>query len=140
MRVFVAGATGVVGRRAVNLAVGAGHEVTGVARNPEKAQLLQELGATPIDVDLFDAESVRRAVDGHEVVINLATRIPPLTRAALPWAWKETDRIRSLASRNLVDGALAAGAGRYVQESFAPIYPDCGSAWIDESVPVEPAP
>src|SRR5439155_22913406 len=56
------------------------------------------------------------------------------------WAWKETDRIRSLASRNLVDGALAAGAGRYVQESFAPIYPDCGSAWIDESVPVEPAP
>jgi nucleoside-diphosphate-sugar epimerase len=93
----------------------------------------------PLNVDLFDAESVRRAVDGHEVVINLATRIPPLSQSALPWSWKETDRIRSLASRNLVDAALAAGAGRYVQESFAPIYPDRGSAWIDETVPVEPA-
>lgn len=140
MRVFVAGATGVVGRRALGQLVAAGHTVTAVARGPDKANLAEGLGATPVAVDLFDPDAVRRVVAGHEVVVNLATKIPSLFRAALPGAWRENGRIRSLASRNLVDAASAAGAGRYVQESFAPIYPDRGEEWIDENVPVEPAP
>ena len=62
MRVFVAGATGVLGRRAVARLVAAGHQVTGVARSPEKAALLESLGARPVGVDLFDADAVRGAV------------------------------------------------------------------------------
>ncbi|MGH9194443.1 MAG: NAD-dependent epimerase/dehydratase family protein [Acidimicrobiia bacterium] len=139
MKVFVAGATGVVGRRAVKLLSRAGNQVTAVARNPESARLVEELGATAVGVDLFDPESVRGAVVGQEAVINLATKIPPLLLAALPGAWRENNRIRSVASRNLVDGALAEGAGRYLQESFAPIYPDRGAGWIDEGAQVAPA-
>jgi nucleoside-diphosphate-sugar epimerase len=56
----------------------------------------------------------------------------------LRWAWRENDRLRRVASATLVDAALAAGVGRFVQESFAPVYPDCGDRWIDETVPIEP--
>ena len=139
MRVFLTGATGVVGRRAVPLLVKAGHSVTGVARTPEKAQTLARLGTRPVTVDLFDAGAVSKAVEGHDAVVNLATSIPSGTRAVLPFAWRENDRIRRGVSRNLVGAALKVGAKRYVQESFALIYPDSGARWIDEKVPVEPA-
>jgi nucleoside-diphosphate-sugar epimerase len=140
MKVFVTGATGVVGRRAVPLLVQAGHEVTAVARTPEKAAAMERAGARPVRVDLFDAEGVRRAVAGHDTVVNLATHIPrSTTRMMLPWAWRENDRIRREASAVLVDAALAAGATRFVQESFAPMYPDLGDEWIDEAVPPNPA-
>ena len=140
MKIFVTGATGVVGRRAVPLLVRAGHEVTAVARTPEKAAAMQRAGARPVAVDLFDAAGVRRALAGHEAVINLATHIPRSTvRMMLPWAWRENDRIRRDASAVLVDAALAEGVPRFVQESFAPMYPDCGGEWIDEEVPPRPA-
>ncbi len=140
MKIFVTGATGVVGRRAVPLLVQAGHEVTAVARTPEKAAAMERAGALPARVDLFDADGVRRAVAGHEAVINLATHIPRSTvRMLLPWSWHENDRIRREASAILVDAALAAGVSRFVQESFAPMYPDCGGEWVDEAVPPHPA-
>jgi nucleoside-diphosphate-sugar epimerase len=137
MKIFVAGATGVLGRRAVAQLVAAGHEVTGVARTEEKAAQLHALGVTPVTVDLFDAGALKDAVAGHDVVMNLATHIPNLSKAALPGAWSENDRIRSEASRNLVDAALAAGAKRYVQEAISFLYEDRGADWIDEDVPLD---
>jgi len=139
LKIFVAGATGVLGRRVVARLVAAGHEVTGVARTPEKAAGLRSGGATPAMIDLFDAATVKDAVVGHDVVVNLATHIPPTSRAALPGAWSENDRIRTEGARNLVDAALAAGAGRYIQESIAFIYGDGGDSWLDEDAPLVPA-
>ena len=138
MRIFVAGATGVLGRRAVAKFVAAGHQVAAVARTPEREAMVRRLGADPVSVDIFDADAVRKAVDGHEVVCNLATRIPAVTRMAMPGAWTENDRIRSTASGHLVDAALAAGAGRFVQESIGFLYRDGGDDWIDESAPLDP--
>lgn len=132
MKVFVAGATGVLGRRAVARLVEAGHEVTAVARSDEKAALVRALGATPAAVDIFDAVAVRDAVAGHDAVVNLATKIPPLRKMAAPGAWKENDRIRTEASQNLADAAVAANAPVYVQESIAFLYPGAGDEWIDE--------
>lgn len=137
MKLFVAGGTGVLGRRAVHRLVEAGHEVTGLSRSAEKDELLRSLGARPARVDLFDAAAVKDAVAGREAVLNLATAIPPTTKAAKTAAWDETFRIRREGSRNLVDAALAAGAGRYVQESITFNYADAGDAWIDEGSPVE---
>jgi nucleoside-diphosphate-sugar epimerase len=108
-----------------------------VARSPEKADLLRSLGASPATVDLFDAGAVKDAVAGHEVVVNLATHIPPTTRAAMPGAWRENERIRSTVPVHLVDAALATGAGRYVQEALAFIYRDAGGAWVEEDAPVD---
>ena len=86
-RVFVAGATGVLGWRTVRELVAAGHEVTGIARSDEKAALLRSLGATPARVDLFDAAAIREAASGHDAVLNLATHVPPPTEAARRSAW-----------------------------------------------------
>ena len=131
MRVFVAGATGVVGRRAVARLVAGGHAVTGVARTAEKAAQLASLGAGSVTVDLFDAGALRAAVAGHDAVVNLATKIPPPAQMARMSAWAENERIRREASGNLVDAAIAAGASVFVQESLAFLYGEHGDAWVD---------
>ena len=64
------------------------------------------------------------------MVVNLATHIPSSsTRMLLPGAWRENDRIRRVASANLADAAIAGGAERFIQESFAPAYPGRGERW-----------
>jgi nucleoside-diphosphate-sugar epimerase len=137
--IFIAGATGVLGCRVVPQLVEAGYHVTAIGRSEEKRSQLARMGARPVELDLFDAAAVRRAVAGHEVVINLATHVPLNLRAFLPGAWRMTSRIRRYGSADLVAAALAGGANRYIQESFAPIYPDCGDQWIDESTPAKAA-
>lgn len=140
MRVLVTGATGVIGRRVVPLLVQAGHQVTAMGRSPGKRAALERLGVEVIDADLFDVTALRRALAGHNTVINLATHIPASsTRMLLPWSWRENDRIRRAGSAALVTAALDAGATRFIQESFAPIYEDGGDKWIDEEWPRRPA-
>lgn len=137
MKVFVAGGTGVLGRRVVPRLVEAGHEVRAIARTEDKAAEVSAVGAEPVRVGLFDLRPLAEAVDGSDVVINIATHIPDLAHAARSSAWRENDRIRIEGSRNLVDAALAAGASRYVQESLAFFYPDSGESWIDEDTPLD---
>jgi uncharacterized protein YbjT (DUF2867 family) len=107
MKVFLAGGTGVVGRPALAALVADGHDVTAVARGDAKAALVEGLGGTPVAVDLFDPHAVEVAVAGHEAVVNLATHIPPLGRMARKRAWAVNTRLRTEASRALVDAALA---------------------------------
>ena len=133
------GATGVVGRRAVPLLLAAGHRVSIAARSPEKSAAFARIGASPVAVDLLSRDAVRSALRGQEVVVNLATHMPASTaRMLLPGAWRENDRIRREGSAILSAEAAAAGATRFVQESFAPIYEDSGDRWIDESFPLRP--
>jgi nucleoside-diphosphate-sugar epimerase len=139
MKIFLTGATGVVGRRLVPLLRNAGHEVTAVARTAERRAGPERQGATAIELDLFDPDAVRRAVAGHEVIVNLATHIPHSTgQMFLPGAWRENDRLRRQASATLANAAIATDVSRFVQESFAPVYPDCGDLWIEETTPIAP--
>jgi 2-alkyl-3-oxoalkanoate reductase len=138
MRIFVAGATGVIGRRLIPLLVGAGSEVTAVARSRAKGDQLTKQGATPVTLDLFDAQAVKEAVAGHHTVINVATHIPSGLRGLIPGAFAENIRIRRVASKNLANAAISARAQRFVQESYAHAYPDLGDEWIDEEVPIMP--
>ena len=137
MRILIAGGTGVLGTPAVTGLLAAGHEVSAVARRPESRDALTAIGATPVNVDLFDARAVRTAAEGHDAVINLATRIPSPPAAARLKAWEDNDRLRRDASRILAQAALAAGA-RFVQESFAPTYRENGPSWITEEHPLDP--
>jgi nucleoside-diphosphate-sugar epimerase len=135
----VAGATGVVGRRLVPLLIARGHTVTAIARSPARRLDLVRAGAEAVAVDLFSPAPLHAAVRGHEAVVNVATHIPsPTWRMVLRSAWAENDRVRREGSANLVDAAIAGGAARFVQESFAPVYPDRGDQWIDESTPPAP--
>lgn len=140
MRIFVTGATGVVGKRLIPQLVADDHEVTAVGRTEKKRLNLELKGAFAVDVNLFDAAAVRRAVSGHDVVINLATHIPPGSlRMLVPGAFRENDRIRKEASRILMEASLYGGVERFIQESFAPVYPDSGDRWIDEDFTILPS-
>lgn len=135
MRVFVAGATGVLGRKATGLLAEAGHEVHGTARGPAKQEILRNLGAEPVSVDLFDGAAVRQALEGSEAVLHLATKIPSIMKMRSQKNWAENDRLRREGTKNLVDGAIAAGAQVFIAESVTFIYQDAGDRWIDESCP-----
>jgi nucleoside-diphosphate-sugar epimerase len=139
-RIFVAGATGMLGRHTLPLLLDAGHEVIGVARTAQKRTWLERLGARPVLLDVFDRDAVRRAVDGAEVIINLTTAVPRSILAILmPRSWREMARVRRQVSANLAEAALAGGrVQRMIQESFAPIYADGGDAWLDETSPAQP--
>jgi nucleoside-diphosphate-sugar epimerase len=140
LRIFVAGGTGVIGRRVVPALVSAGHRVSVASRSVEGDARLVSQGASPVAVDLYNLEDVQRAVGQQDVVINLATHIPSgMTKMMLPWAWRENDRVRREASANLAGAAQSGGADCFIQESFAPIYEDGGDQWIDESGPLRPA-
>lgn len=136
MKVFVAGATGVIGRRLVPLLVESGASVTGVARSPVKAEGLRKQGAVAVELNLFNPADVEVAVAGHDIVINVATSIPSGSRIFMPGAFNENGRIRREASQNLASAAIATRARRFIQESFAPVYPDRADEWIDESVQI----
>jgi nucleoside-diphosphate-sugar epimerase len=137
MKIFVTGATGVVGRPTVKALAEAGHHVLGVARTPEKGEMVRGLGGSPVTVDLFDAEQVRDAVFGCEAIVHLATRWLP-KRWRFRGQWKENDRLRREASANLVAGATDAGIKRFIQESVTFFYADGGDRWLDESADVDP--
>ena len=138
MHIFLTGATGVVGRRLIPMLVERGHRVTAAVRAADRARVVEPLGARAAVVDLFDEAAVRRAIDGHDTVVNLATHIPATTRMLLPGAWRENSRIRRDGSRIVADAVLATGATRFLQESFALVYPDSGDRWVDERVPISP--
>ncbi|HWE68752.1 MAG TPA: NAD(P)-dependent oxidoreductase [Acidimicrobiales bacterium] len=138
MRVLVVGGTGVAGSAAVPALVAAGHDVTVTVRGPAKADQVRAWGATTLAVDVFDPVAVRGGVDGQEAVCNLSTHIPSLSRAGLPGAWRENDRLRRQVSANLVGAALETDCRRFVQESIGFVYPDRGDRWIGEDT--EPAP
>jgi 2-alkyl-3-oxoalkanoate reductase len=137
MKIFVTGATGVIGRRAVPLLVQRGHRVTAVGRSPQKSSELARVGADPVQVNLFDLDAVRAAVKGHDAVINLATSIPPSSKVFLPWAWRTNSKVRRYVSANISAAATQTGVERLLQESFAPIYADGGDKWLTETSPVK---
>jgi nucleoside-diphosphate-sugar epimerase len=136
MRVFVAGATGVLGTAAVRALVAGGHKVTGTARTEAKRAALSALGAAPVEADLFDRDSLRRALAGHDVVVNLATHIPAPSVATRAGSWRENDRVRSQAGRNLAEAAAQEGVLRLIQEAVSFVYEDGGEEWITERRPV----
>ena len=121
MRIFVAGATGALGQQLVPQLVAAGHQVTGMTRSESKVGMLREMGAEPVVADALDAEAVGAAVAAAEpeVVINQLTAIsddPDFRNPDKEFA--ETNRLRSEGTDILLSASIAAGAVRYVGQSF----------------------
>ena len=140
LRIFIAGGTGVIGRRVVPALVAAGHHVTAASRSHEGRTRLAAQGAEPVAMNMYDEQDVSRAVGKQDVVINLATHIPSSTTKMLfPSSWRENDQVRRVGSKNIVIAARTGGADCVIQESFAGIYEDGGAKWIDEKWAVRPA-
>jgi hypothetical protein len=120
LRVFLAGASGVIGIRLLPLLVEQGHVVAAMTRSPGKAEPLRELGAEPVVCDVFDADRLADHVAGFrpDGVIHQLTDLPD-AHEELDARSADNDRMRSEGTRNLVAAARAAGADRFVAQSIA---------------------
>lgn len=137
MRIFVAGATGAIGRYTVPALIADGHQVTALARTADKAHTLKGQGARAARVSIYDRAGLTAHIAGHDVVVNLASALPPPSRFMLKSAWAECERVREQGSAALIDAALSVGATRVVQESVVMIYRDGADQLIDEDWPTE---
>jgi 2-alkyl-3-oxoalkanoate reductase len=122
MRVFLAGATGVIGRRLLPMLIAAGHEVTGMTRTPAKLDALRASGAEAVVADALDAAAMRAVIaDARpDAVIHQLTSLPPrIDPRKIERDFVLNDRLRSEGTHNLVQAAQAAGAGRIIAQSIA---------------------
>jgi nucleoside-diphosphate-sugar epimerase len=144
MKVFIAGATGVIGSRMVPDLVRRGHEVVGTTRTPWKTQRLAQLGATPVVMDALDAIAVKDAVAeaAPDVVVHQLTSIPEsVDPRKLDQQFAETNKLRTEGMDHLLEAARAAGARRFVAQSFAAwAYARTGGPVKTEDDPVETDP
>jgi nucleoside-diphosphate-sugar epimerase len=135
VKIFIAGATGVLGRALVEQFVGHGHHVLGLARSEEGKQLIQSLGGESREADVFDADALARAAEGAEVVIHAATSIPVKTRTK-PADWEMNDRLRRDGTSALTACAAKTGARLYLQQSIVwLVRPSDGSFFDEDGVP-----
>ncbi len=132
LKVFVAGGTGVLGRASLPALLSAGHSVRSIARGKPKADWIRSIGAEPVECDLYDPASVRRAIAGCDAVIRLTTKIGSMKNIRDPKMWAETNRLRTEGARILVDAAIAEGVPTYIHESVSFVYTDGGTRWLTE--------
>src|SRR5215212_5646863 len=139
MRVFVAGATGAIGRRLVPQLVEAGHQVTAITRSEQKLGMLGQLGAEPVLCDVFDAGRLGSVVARAEpdAVINELTDLPQsLNPRKLGEYYKANNRVRREGTMNLLDAARGAGVRRFLVQGSAYWYAQSGGAVKTEEAPL----
>jgi nucleoside-diphosphate-sugar epimerase len=121
MRIFLAGATGAVGRRLVPLLIQAGYEVVGTTRDPQRLKTLEEAGARGVVLDALDRATDSAAVSDAkpDVVINELTALSgPASLRRFDQYFAQTNRLRTQGTDNLIEAALAAGVRRLVAQSY----------------------
>jgi len=138
MKIFVAGATGAIGRPLLDQLLARGHNVVALTRSPERAQSLAAQGIEPAIADVFDPDSVKAAI-AHaqpEVVIEQLTALPKTyTRESMNATAPLNTRIRSEGGANVLAAAQAAGVRRYLKQSIA-FWGIPGAGLADEETPL----
>lgn len=119
MRIFVAGATGAIGKALVPALVAAGHEVAGMTRSSDKADALRGVGATPVVCDIFDPRLIVEVANfAPDVVINQVTDLPQKV-AMIALKVRGLNRARTVGNDALIAAARAARVGSYIAQSVA---------------------
>jgi nucleoside-diphosphate-sugar epimerase len=143
MKIFVAGATGAVGRPMVAQLVRRGHEVVGMTRSESKQDLLRDLGARPVVADALDPDAVARAVAEPEpdVIVHQLTAIEAFNPRRMERDFAATNRLRTEGTDHLLAAGRAVGVKRFVAQSFAPWIPArTGGPVKSEDDPMDTAP
>src|SRR4051794_3555488 len=142
MRVFLAGATGAIGKQLVPRLVQAGHEVTGMTRSESKQPMLAELGAEPVVADALDPDQVADAVARArpEVIVHQLTAIGALDMRHFDRAFALTNRLRTEGTDHLLSAGQAVGVKRFVAQSYWGGYARTGPSVKSEDDPLDPAP
>ncbi len=138
MRVFVAGATGALGRPLVPKLVAAGHEVTGMTRSESRTDDVRRVGARAVVADVFDVDALGAAMEEArpEVIVHELTALPDRIDFRKADTYAATNRVRTEGTRNLIEAARAAGARRLVCQSIAFAYRMDGEGLKSEDDPL----
>jgi nucleoside-diphosphate-sugar epimerase len=143
MKVFVAGATGALGRVLVPELVAGGHDVVGLTRTPSKRDFVRDMGARPAVADALDPDAVARAVAEAEpdVIVHQLTALGSLDLRHIERTFAETNRLRTEGTDHLLAAGRAVGVKRFVAQSYAG-WPSArtGGPVKDESAPLDPTP
>ncbi len=143
MRVFVAGATGAMGRQLVPRLLQAGHRVTGMTRTEAKRAELWDLGAQPVVADALDPDQVAEAVAEAqpEVIIHQLTAIATLDMRHFDRDFALTNRLRTEATDRLLSAGRAVGVKRFIAQSYTSWpYARTGGPVKSEDDPLDPSP
>ena len=144
MRVFVAGATGAVGKQLVPRLVAAGHEVHGMTHSESKQVMLDEMGAVPVVADALDPDQVAEAVGKArpEVIVHQLTAIGPVNPRHMDRDFALTNRLRTEGTDYLLSAGQAVGVRRFVAQSNGAffLYGRTGGPVKSEEDPVDPTP
>ena len=143
MKVLIAGATGVIGRQLVPKLIAGGHEVAGTTRTPAKEALIRTMGATPLVVDILDADAVGHAVTAFrpEVIVHEATALSSVDMRHFERSFAVTNRLRTEGTDHLLAAGRAVGIRRFVAQSFAGWpFARTGSLVKTEDDPLDPNP
>ena len=142
MRVFVAGATGAIGRHLVPRLVAAGHEVHGMTRSESKQAMLDELGAVPVVADALDPDQVADAVGKArpDVIVHQLTALAGKGMRGLKRRVAMTNRLRSEGTDHLLSAGQAVGVRRFVAQGNSALYARTGGPVKSEEDPVDPTP
>ncbi len=141
MRIFIVGATGVLGKALLPLLQQQGHTVRSLVRSEAKVQELQRTGIDARQGDLLSQEIEPHLLDmlaGCDAAVHIATAIPQNMSA--PGAWDRNTRLRVEGTQRLLQATLATGVKRYIQQSIVMAYPDGGDEWIYENTPLDASP
>jgi nucleoside-diphosphate-sugar epimerase len=143
MKVLIAGATGVIGRQLVPKLIAGGHEVPGTTTTSSKEPMLRKMSATPLVVDILDAEAVARAVTEFEpdVIVHEATALSSVDMRHFERSFAVTNRLRTEGTDHLLAAGRAIGVKRFVAQSFAGWpFARTGSLVKTEDDPLDPNP
>lgn len=143
MRVFVAGATGAIGRQLVPRLVAAGHEVHGMTRSESKQASLSELGAVPVVADALDPDQVAEAVGRTrpDVIVHQLTSIPAkLDMRHFDRDFAQTNRLRTEGTDHLLSAGQAVGVQRFVAQSYFAVYERVGGPVKSEEAQLDSSP
>lgn len=141
MRVFIVGATGVLGRSLLPMLLEEGHVVRALVRSRSRSHPLDSR-VDVVEGDLLDPHHLNGRLPslliGYDAAIHIATAIPRDPTA--PGAWEPLARLRTEGTHRLLDAALRAGISRYVQQSIVMAYVDGGDSPLDEATPLDTSP
>lgn len=139
MKIFIAGATGAIGRQLLPRLTRAGHEVTAITRSADRFGQIRAAGATPLVCDVFNRDQLVQIVSAAqpEVIIHQLTSLPPrLDPRHIKQALAQTNRLRTEGTQILMEAAQTAGVRLFMAQSISNFYAPDGPSPASEDEPL----